>query len=70
MIRRLKAAVFWGMAAASALVVGWITGRLRGKQDAKIEELKGYGDTRVRMDEVDRISDADAARQWLRDRDK
>lgn len=34
------------------------------------EELTEYVDTRKRMDEVGRMSDADAAREWLRERSK
>lgn len=39
----------------------------RSNQD---DGLKDYVETRKRMDEAGRMSDADAARKWLRDRSK
>jgi hypothetical protein len=35
---------------------------------AKREGLEDYVETRKRMDQVDHMSDADAARDWLSDR--
>jgi hypothetical protein len=43
---------------------------LLGKRQDQAEELEGYVETRKRMDEVARMSDADAARDWLRERGK
>lgn len=70
MIRWLKSVLLGGVAVASALIVGWFAGRRRKELDDRIEELEAYEQTRVRMDEVGRLADADAARQWLHDRDK
>jgi hypothetical protein len=43
---------------------------LLGKRQDQAEELEGYVETRKRMDEVARMSDADAARVWLEERGK
>jgi hypothetical protein len=43
---------------------------LFGKRPDQSEELTEYVETRKRMDEVGRMSDADAAREWLRERSK
>ena len=43
---------------------------LFGKRPDQSEELTEYDETRKRMDEVGRMSDADAARDWLRERSK
>ncbi len=44
---------------------------LGGRQSqAKKKELEDHVETRERMDEVSRMSDADAARKWLRERSK
>jgi hypothetical protein len=48
----------------------YFLGRRSAKADAKVEELTGYVETRQRMDEVGRMSDADAARMWLEERGK
>lgn len=54
----------------AALAASWLGGRKSAQADAKVEELTDYVDTRKRMDEVGRMSDADAARDWLRERGK
>jgi len=54
----------------SALVTSWFGGRKQGETDAKVKGLQEYADTRKRMDEVGRMSDADAAAEWLRNRSK
>lgn len=54
----------------AALATSWLGGRKSAKADAKQEELEGYVETRKRMDEIGRMSDADAAREWLRERGK
>jgi hypothetical protein len=43
---------------------------LFGKRPDQSEELTEYVETRKRMDEVGRMSDADAAREFLRERSK
>jgi hypothetical protein len=43
---------------------------LLGKRQDQAEELTEYVETRKRMDEVARMSDADAARMWLEERGK
>lgn len=48
----------------------WFGGRRSAKADAKIEELEEYANTRRKLDEVGRLSDADASRDWLRERGK
>ncbi len=55
---------------AAALAASWFSGRKSAQADAKQEELEGYVETRKRMDEIGRMSDADAARDWLRERGK
>jgi len=52
------------------LVTSWSGGRKSAQTDAKVEGLEDYVETRQRMDEVGRMSDADAARDWLRERGK
>lgn len=54
----------------AALAASWLGGRKSAQADAKQEELENYVETRKRMDEVGRMSDADAARDWLRERGK
>jgi dienelactone hydrolase len=54
----------------AALAASWLGGRKSAQTDAKQEELEGYVETRKRMDEIGRMSDADAARDWLRERGK
>lgn len=54
----------------AALAAIWFGGRKSAQADAKQEELTDYVETRKRMDEVGRMSDADAAREWLRERGK
>ena len=67
---RLK---MWAMGfglVVAALAASWLGGRKSAQADAKQEELEGYVETRERMDEIGRMSDADAAREWLRERGK
>jgi dienelactone hydrolase len=67
---RLK---LWAMGlglVVAALAASWFGGRKSAHADAKQEELEGYVETRKRMDEIGRMSDADAAREWLRERGK
>ncbi len=73
--------MIWG--GLTAKVRGWLIGAgsvlvalaaayFNGKRDADAaaerERLEGYVETRKRMDEVGRMSDADAARDFLSDR--
>ena len=67
---RLK---LWAAAAGAflmALITIWFGGRKSAQADAKRKEAEDYADTRKRIDEVGRMSDADAARDWLRERGK
>ena len=67
---RLK---LWAVGAGlviAALAASWLGGRKSAQTDAKQKELEGYVETRSRMDEVGRMSDADAATDFLRDRAK
>jgi len=50
------------------LAASWFGGKKTAQADAKAEELKDYVETRERMDAIGRMADADAAREWLRDR--
>lgn len=52
------------------LAASWFGGKKAAQADAKAEGLEDYVETRQRMDEVGRMSDADAARDWLRERGK
>lgn len=54
----------------AALAASWFGGRKSAQADAKAKELEDYADTRKRMDEVGRMSDADAAADWLHERGK
>lgn len=63
-------ALAWPFVALVTLLASWFGGRNVAKSDAKVEGLEDYVDTRKRMDEVGRMSDADAAREWLRERGK
>lgn len=56
--------------AVIGLAAIWFGGRKSGNSDAKIKELDSYVETRKKMDETGRMSDADAAREWLHDRSK
>lgn len=62
------------LAAAGAFLVALGAAYWRGRSTeaaaAERERLEDYVETRKRMDEVGRMSDADAARDWLRDRNK
>jgi dienelactone hydrolase len=60
------------LAAAGAFLVAlgaaYWRGKSAGADAAERERLDDYVETRRRMDEVGRMSDADAAREWLRER--
>lgn len=62
------------LAAAGAFLVALGAAYWRGRSTeaaaAERERLEDYVETRKRMDEAGRMSDADAARDWLRDRNK
>lgn len=63
----------WLVAAGAFLVAlgaAYWRGRSTEAAAAERERLEGYVETRKRMDEVGRMPDADAARDWLRDRNK
>jgi hypothetical protein len=53
-----------------ALAASWFGGRKAAETDAKIVEMQEYANTRRKLDEVGRMSDADAARMWLAERAK
>lgn len=54
----------------AAFAATWFGGRKSAQADAKVEGLEDYVETRERLDQVGRMSDADAAREWLRERGK
>lgn len=70
MLARLK---LWAMGLGFiivALAASWLGGRKSAQADAKQEGLEDYVKTRKRMDDIGRLSDADAAAEWLRERGK
>ena len=71
MIARLKLwAAGLGLVIA-ALAASWFGGRKSAQADAKVKELKGYVETRQRMDEADIVGDDPAAaRVFLEQRGK
>lgn len=62
------------LAAAGAFAVALFAAYFRGRSDkaevVERERLEGYVETRKRMDEAGRMSDAAAARELLRERNK
>jgi len=46
----------------------WAAAKRDARQRAKIEGLEGYAETRKRMDAAPRHTDADVARQRMRER--
>lgn len=58
------------VAAVAGFAAIWFSGRRSAKADAKVERLEDYADTREKLDQVGRMSDADAAREWLSERSK
>ena len=70
MINLLPDWLIWLAGGALALVVAWFTGRVNGKQSAKVEDLIDYNDTRKRIGEADKIVDDDdvVIRERLRKR--
>lgn len=70
MLARLK---LWAMGFGFIVVMlaaSWLGGRKSAQADAKQEGLEDYVKTRKRMDDIGRLSDADAAADWLRERGK
>ena len=53
-----------------ALAASWFKGKRAAQVENKVVELEQYANTRRKMDEIGRMSDADAARAWLRERGK
>lgn len=70
MIARLKLWTAGLGLVIAALAASWFGGRKSAQADAKQEGLEDYVQTSKRMDDVGRLSDADAARVWLEDRGK
>lgn len=52
----------------AALAASWLGGRKSAQADSKAKEFEDYAKTRQDMDKIGRMSDADAARDWLRER--
>lgn len=63
-------ALAWPFVALVTLLASWFGGRNVAKSDAKVEGLEDYVETRKRMDDVARLSDADIARMFLEERGK
>lgn len=53
-----------------ALGAAYWRGKSNAEETADRERLKSYVEARKRIDEVGRMSDADAAADWLRERNK
>lgn len=63
----------WLIGAAAAVIAIasiWFGGRKSIKTEIKAKGLEEYADTREKLDQVGRMSDADAARAWLHERGK
>ena len=56
------------VAAIAAIFTAFRAGRKSAETKAKAKQAEAYQDTRNRIDAVDTPSDADAARNWLRER--
>ena len=60
------------LAGAAAIVAAFAMAYMKGRRDEdekhEYEDAEAYRDTRRRMDEATGFSDADSARQFLRDR--
>jgi len=69
-LTRIKLWLAAAGAFALALGAAYWRGRSAADAAAERERLDDYVETRKRMDEVGRMSDADASRTWLRDRNK
>lgn len=67
---RIKIWLVAAGAFAIALGAAYWRGRSTEAAAAERERLEDYVETRKRMDEVGRMSDADVSRDWLRDRNK
>ena len=70
MLGKLKLYAIAGAAFALGLLGIYWRGRSAEAVAAERERLDSYVETRKRMDEVGRMSDADASRVWLRARNK
>ena len=70
MLRALLSAFLRPFLYVASLAASWFAGRKAAQIDAKIVEMQEYANTRRKLDEVGRMSDADAARAWLRERTK
>lgn len=70
MLTRVKMFLVAVGAFAFALGAAYWRGRSDEADAEEHERLENYVETRKRMDEVGRMSDADAARDWLRERNK
>ena len=53
-----------------AILAAYLRGRTDEAEAAYNEEMNEYVETRKRIDQADTPSDADAAREWLRNRSK
>lgn len=51
-------------------LAAYLAGRKAQADRERGKDLEEYTETRKRMDEVERPSDADAARDWLRNRNR
>lgn len=65
---KLLAAAF--VTAALSLLAAYMRGRAAKGAEVERKKLKDYQDTRKRIDEADIPDDADAAREWLSERQR
>lgn len=67
---RLKLTALAVAGVMGASLVAYLKGRQGAQEEAELEEFNEYVETRKRMDAVAPPSDADHAREWLRNRNQ
>lgn len=71
MLLRVKLWLGAAVAVVLAVLGAWVAGKREARQEARSEALRGYVDTRKRIDEADDLGDdVELARRWLRERAK
>lgn len=68
LILRLKLMMVGAAAIVAAFAMAYFKGRRDEDEKHEYEDAEAYRDTRRRIDEATGFSDADSARQFLRDR--
>lgn len=71
MLLRVKLWLGAAVAVLLGLLGAWLAGKREARSEARSEALRGYVDTRKRIDEADDLGDdVELARRWLRERAK